>query len=137
LLIVLTFFILNAYITVRESEESRPKLINEEADQSLQGQKAMMTERTDETKKPDYSCEIISFIVIVVLSELSHFWYIAIAFCFAALCWGVIVMLGKLAIFAASKVSWRLRVSHATSRKAGDIGSQVFQPSKIRQSLDC
>jgi hypothetical protein len=137
LLIVPAFLILNANMMVRESEESRPRPIYEESDKALQGQKAMMTERTDETKKRDYSCEIISFVVIVVLSELSHFWYIAIAFCFAALCWGVIVMLGRLVIFAASKVSWRLRVSHATDGKAGNIGSQVFQPSKIRQSLDC
>lgn len=112
-------------------------LINEEPNQSLQGQKAMMTERANEAKKRDFSCEIISFIVIAVLSELSHFWYIAIAFCFVALCWGVIVMLGRLAIFAVSKLSWRLHVTHTTDRKAGDIGSQVFQASKIRQSLDC
>jgi hypothetical protein len=97
----------------------------------------MMTERTGETKKRDCSCEIISFIVIIVLSELSHFWYIVIAFCFAALCWGAIVMLGKLAIFAASKFSWRLRATRTPDRKAGDSGSQVFQPSKIRQNLDC
>lgn len=96
-----------------------------------------MTEKMDETKKRDYSCEFISFIVIIVLSELSHFWYIVIAFCFAALCWGAIVMLGKLVIFASSRFSWRLRASHTPDRNAVDIGSQVFQPSKIRQSLDC
>jgi hypothetical protein len=137
LLIGPAFFILNANLRVRGSQELEPRLINEEPDQSLQGQKAMMTERTGETKKRDYSCEIISFMVIIVLSELSHFWYIVIAFCFAALCWGAIVMLGKLAIFAARKFSWPLRASQTTDRKAGDIGSQVFQPSKIRQSLDC
>ena len=96
-----------------------------------------MTGKTDGVKKRDYSCEIISFIVIVVLSELSHFWYILIVFCFVALCWGAIVILGKLAIFAISKFSWRLRASDTPDRKAGDIGSQVFQPSKIRQTLDC
>lgn len=96
-----------------------------------------MTGKTDGVKKRDYSCEIISFIVIVVLSELSHFWYILIAFCFVALCWGVIVMLGQLAIFAISKLSWRLRENHTRAGKASDIGSQVFQPSKIRQTLDC
>jgi hypothetical protein len=94
-----------------------------------------MTERTDEVKKRDYTCEIISFIVIVILSELSQFWYIVIAFCFVALCWGAIVMLGELAIFAASKVPWRLRASHTTGRKAGEIGSQVFQPSKNTPEL--
>ena len=48
----------------------------------------MMTKRTGETKKRDYSCEIISLIVTVILSELSHFWYIVFASCFATLCWG-------------------------------------------------
>jgi hypothetical protein len=46
-------------------------------------------------------------------------------------------MLGEFAIFAASKFSWGFRASRTLDRKAGDSGSQVFQPSKIRQSLDC
>jgi hypothetical protein len=124
-------------MTAHDFEKLRPGPANEEANHSLQGKEAMMTGKTNGAKNRDYSCEIISFIVIVVLSELSHFWYILIGFCLVALCWGVIVMLGKLALFAVSKFSWRLRASHTSDRNSGDIGSQVFQPSKIRQTLDC
>jgi hypothetical protein len=33
------------------------------------------------TGNKDYSCEIMSLIVLTVLSALSHFWYIMIAIC--------------------------------------------------------
>ena len=49
----------------------------------------------------DYSCEIISVVVLLLLSALSHFWYIAIAAGFAIAAWQTIRLLG-LAVRSAS-----------------------------------
>ena len=43
-----------------------------------------MAETADNPKKSDYSCEILSFIVLIILSALSHFWYVLIAICVGA-----------------------------------------------------
>jgi hypothetical protein len=96
-----------------------------------------MTEKTTDLKKRDYSCEIISFIVLVVLSELSHFWYVAIAICVGIIFWGAIVLVGQMVLSAAGALPWRPRASRTNNGQAGDSGNQVFQPAKIRQSVDC
>jgi hypothetical protein len=104
---------------------------------TLAGQEARMTQKANEPKKRDYICEIISFIVLVILSELSHFWYIVIAICIAMIFWAAIVLPGQLALFAASTFPWLPRARHTNKRKTGDPGNQVFQRSKILQSVDC
>jgi hypothetical protein len=60
-----------------------------------------MTEITDNLNKSDYSCEILSFFVIVILSALSHFWYIFYGICAGIVCWGVVVLLGLIWLSAA------------------------------------
>jgi len=57
--------------------------------------------KLDQLNKRDYSCEIISVVVLVLLSALSHFWYIAIAAAFAIAAWQTIRLLG-LAVRSAS-----------------------------------
>ena len=52
-----------------------------------------MTESTDNGNKSDYSCEILSFIVLSILSALSHFWYILFIFCAGIIVWGAVVLL--------------------------------------------
>jgi hypothetical protein len=96
-----------------------------------------MTEKADDPKKRDYSCEIISFIVLFILSELSHFWYIAIAICIGIIFWGAVVLLGKLILSAARMFSRHLGARPANNRKTADSGDQVFLPRKIRQTVDC
>ncbi len=54
-----------------------------------------MTESAGTGKKSDYSCEILSFIVLVILSALSHFWYILFFFCAGIIFWGAVVLLGQ------------------------------------------
>jgi uncharacterized membrane protein YoaK (UPF0700 family) len=66
------------------------------------GRVAQMNESKETRKKGDYSCEILSFVVIVILSALSHFWYIAFAICAGIFLWGLIVLLGK-ALLAVAK----------------------------------
>ncbi|MGA7794227.1 MAG: hypothetical protein WCA19_14420 [Candidatus Acidiferrales bacterium] len=55
-----------------------------------------MTESADTGKKSDYSCEILSFIVLVILSALSHFWYILFIFCAGIIFWGAVVLMGQI-----------------------------------------
>ncbi|MFI5072220.1 MAG: hypothetical protein ACHP8A_15140 [Terriglobales bacterium] len=55
-----------------------------------------MTDSADTGKKSDYSCEILSFIVLVILSALSHFWYILFFFCAGIIVWGAVVLLGQI-----------------------------------------
>jgi hypothetical protein len=60
-----------------------------------------MAEITDTRKKGDYSCEILSIIVLFILSALSHFWYILFAICAGIVLWGVLALLGQLLMTAA------------------------------------
>ena len=55
-----------------------------------------MTESADHGKKNDYSCEILSFIVLTILSALSHFWYILFIFCAGIVFWGAVVLLRQI-----------------------------------------
>jgi hypothetical protein len=135
--IAAAFLILKAIMTTPELEVSRPGQVEAAFAQSLQEHEVRMAERAEEPKKRDYSCEIISFVVLVILSELSHFWYIMIAICIAVVFWGAIVMLGQLAVTAASTFSSRPRARRANDGRADNSGNQVFQPSKIRQNVDC
>lgn len=50
----------------------------------------MIEPESMQLKKRDYSCEIISVAVLVVLSALSHFWYIAIAAGIAVAAWQIL-----------------------------------------------
>ena len=96
-----------------------------------------MIEKVEESKRRDYSCEIISLVVLVILSGLSHFWYILIAAGIAGLFWGAIVLLGQLATIAARKFFRAPRAVQTMERNSIVPGTQVFQPSEIRQSVDC
>ena len=96
-----------------------------------------MIEKVEESKRRDYSCEIISVVVLVILSGLSHFWYILIAAAIAGLFWGAIVLLGQLATFAARTFFRGIRAEQTMEGNSIVSGTQVFQPSEIRQSVDC
>lgn len=63
-----------------------------------------MTEITDNLNKSDYSCEIMSFFVIVILSALSHFWYIFYVICAGIVCRGVVVLLGHVWLSAVRRL---------------------------------
>jgi hypothetical protein len=122
---------------VRTLEDTRRGAVQAGSVLTSKGQGARMTEKTEEEKKRDYSCEILSFIVLVILSALSHFWYIVIAMGIGIIFWFAIALLGQLLVSAHIWLP-----SHSPSRepnghRAGDSGTQVFLPRKIRQSVDC
>jgi hypothetical protein len=48
------------------------------------------------SSKRGYDCEIISFVVLFVLSALSHFWYIMIAICAGIAIWIVAAVLTRI-----------------------------------------
>ncbi len=75
--------------------------------QIVRGQGVEMIEKVDGQDKNDYSCEIVSFIVLVILSALSHFWFIVIGTAVAIVFSAAIVLLGQLVRYAAGTLSWR------------------------------
>jgi hypothetical protein len=90
-----------------------------------------MAESDQEMPGTDYSCEIISFIVLAILSALSHFWFILIIF-------SVVIVLRRLVSFASQFVvsslqliPWHAWKSAQTNINATGIQHQVFKPSKI------
>jgi hypothetical protein len=68
-----------------------------------------MAETADNPKTSDYSCEILSFIVLIILSALSHFWYILFVFCAGIIFWGAVVLMGKVLATARRPGLVRLR----------------------------
>jgi hypothetical protein len=66
-----------------------------------------MIEKVDGQDKNDYSCEIVSFIVLVILSALSHFWFIVVGTAVAIVFWAAIVLVSQLVSYVASALPWR------------------------------
>ncbi|HEX4641836.1 MAG TPA: hypothetical protein VH161_00165 [Candidatus Acidoferrales bacterium] len=91
-----------------------------------------MIDSTEELKKRDYSCEIISAIVLLGLSALSHFWFIAIAGAAGTALWGAVLLLKQAWSLAASRMD-----EYAAVVRLKGAASQVFPPRKLRQSVDC
>jgi hypothetical protein len=63
-----------------------------------------MSENKEKPEKTDYWTEIGSFIVLIILSALSHFWYIVIAISAAMVCCGAVVLFVQIARFAARQI---------------------------------
>jgi hypothetical protein len=104
-----------------------------------QGEETGMAEKAGGPSKRDYSSEILSFIVLVLLSALSHFWYIVIAISVGIVFLGALALFGQLMLRAAGKLPWHVRSKRTIAEKTKDGNSepQVFLPRKIRQSVDC
>jgi len=96
-----------------------------------------MTQNTNESNQREYSCEIMSFVVILILSALSHVWFIAIALCAAMALWVTIALVGQWAHRAAEAYLRSTRSQMEMAPSPADCGSQVFRPAEIRQSVDC
>jgi hypothetical protein len=60
-----------------------------------------MIDQADEHGRQDYSCEIISFVVLIGLSALSHFWFIAIGIAIGISAWAFISLIKRLMSCAA------------------------------------
>ena len=59
-----------------------------------------MIDRPDESASQDYSCEIVSFVVLLGLSALSHFWFIALAIAMGIAAWALVKLVRQLVLCA-------------------------------------
>ena len=59
-----------------------------------------MIEKAETQEKRDYSCEAMSLVVLVILSALSHFWYVVIALGIGIAVWGAVTLLGQVLLSA-------------------------------------
>ena len=59
-----------------------------------------MAQKTDRRKNGDYSCEVLSLIVLFLLSALSHFWYVLMAVGVGILLWFGVILLERFLVFA-------------------------------------
>ncbi len=82
--------------------------------------------------KRDYSCEIISVLVLFSLSALSHFWLLAIAAGALLAMWGFLLLMMRAWTLAALRLEFLRSMSPPLPS-----APQVFLPDKIRRSVDC
>lgn len=59
-----------------------------------------MIEKAEAQEKRDYSCEAMSLVVLVILSALSHFWYVVIVVGIGIAIWGAITLLAQVLLSA-------------------------------------
>ena len=79
----------------------------------------------------DRSYEVISFVVLAVLSALSHFWYILILFTVAILLRELIGLALRYLMGSLRLIPWHSwKVKHFDIRME-QLRHQVFKPSKI------
>jgi len=79
----------------------------------------------------DRSFEIISFVVLAVLSALSHFWYILIVFTAVVLVRELIGLSFHYLMDSLRLVPWHSWKATAFNMRETQIRHQVFKPSKI------
>ena len=95
-----------------------------------------MTDKEDRPEKGDYYYEIVSFLVLIILSGLSHFWFILIGICAMMLIWGAILLLMQAVRHATNSFSRCSRATQTNNGIMSDSRNRVFLPVKIRQSVD-
>ncbi|HTC61971.1 MAG TPA: hypothetical protein VK709_03955 [Candidatus Saccharimonadales bacterium] len=84
-----------------------------------------------DTDVANNSCEIISFIVLAILSALSHFWYILIIFCVVIVLRRTISYASQFVVASLQFIPWHAWKSATSTLRASKIQHQVFKPSKI------
>jgi hypothetical protein len=84
----------------------------------------------------DYSCEIMSLIVLTVLSALSHFWYIMIAICIVIALAGAGLLISILLIRLRRRLLARLLdsplgpASSKNARPRADVSVNISQGTR-------
>lgn len=80
---------------------------------------------------PDRSYEIISFVVLAILSALSHFWYILIIFTAGLIIREVISLCFRYLMDSLRLVPWHSWKNGGFGIRAAHLRHQVFKPYKI------
>jgi hypothetical protein len=65
-----------------------------------------MAESAKDIPGTDRSCEVISFVVLVILSALSHFWYLMIVFCITLALRGFVILVSRYMMASIHFVPW-------------------------------
>jgi energy-coupling factor transporter transmembrane protein EcfT len=90
-----------------------------------------MAENDQELPDTDNSCEIISFIVLAILSALSHFWFILIIFSAVVVLRRAFSFASQFVVSSLQLIPWHAWKNAHTNISATEIQHQVFKPSKI------
>ena len=90
-----------------------------------------MAESKKKPPRADTSCEIISFVVLAILSALSHFWYILIVFCATIFLRQSFTFISQYLISSIHFVPWHPWKSDVPALRNAELQRQVFKPSKI------
>jgi len=77
------------------------------------------------SSKRGYDCEILSFVVLFVLSALSHFWYIMIFICAGIAVWGTGAILTRISVnwMTVCAPEFRARMLHRVLGPGGPSSS--------------
>jgi hypothetical protein len=90
-----------------------------------------MAESEKELAVTDNSCEIISFVVLAILSALSHFWYILIIFSAVIILRRIVGFVSQFVVSSLKFVPWHAWKNARSNLGTTEIQHQVFKPSKI------
>jgi hypothetical protein len=74
-----------------------------------------MSESQETQGKRDYSCEIIGVAALLILSALSHFWYIAIFAGLGAVAWAVVRLISVASQIVQTAAGERIRARESNS----------------------
>jgi hypothetical protein len=78
----------------------------------------------------DWSYEIISFVVLAILSALSHFWYVLIIFASALLTRELVGLSFRYLMDSLPLVPWHSWKASGLNVQAAHLRHQVFKPFK-------
>jgi hypothetical protein len=79
----------------------------------------------------DWSYEVISFVVLAILSALSHFWYVLIVFVAAIMLREAVGLSFRYLMNSLRLVPWHSWKASELNVRAAHLRHQVFKPSKI------
>jgi hypothetical protein len=117
---------------LRFNERSKPRQQVRGAFKLKATKEVRMSQEGDAPVHHDYSCETIGAIALLILSALSHFWYIAIALSFFIVLWAAVQFAAKM-VHAATEARVRVRVAHVEplSEPAAAFGAVAISGSGI------
>jgi hypothetical protein len=90
-----------------------------------------MPERENVAPGRDWSYETISFVVLAILSALSHFWYILIVFASALVIRELVGLSFRYFMNSLRLVPWHSWKASELQVRAAHLRHQVFKPYKI------
>jgi hypothetical protein len=82
----------------------------------------------------DNSCKILSFLVLLILSALSHFWLIFIAICIGIIAWNAIALLARLLFSMFARTRTLLGRQHFAMPVPEALAASIADPAESGNS---